>query len=268
MSVEKPSTPERRKIPHLLWGMIGHPRATLEYLSGHTGRTWWAPAALAVLLTILPIIAAAPLSTRQRREAIAVAREQQGERQQEMSAEEQAQMEQAMSVAASPLITTVFPAAGSAVGTVVGWLLWAGTLYLAGTALGGRSTFGQMFRTVVWAWIPYTVRGLVQTAYILVSGQLIQNPGLSGFAQGGPSADEVVISSPSLGQIALRTLLGRIDLYLFWNLALLVLGVMAVTRLSRRKALLLTLGVWLLLTAVSLVPSLVGGAFARQVGAP
>jgi hypothetical protein len=97
---------------------------------------------------------------------------------------------------------------------------------------------------------------------------LIENPGLSGFAQGSPSAARVVVASPNLGQIALSTLLGRVDLYLFWNLALLVLGVMTVTRLSRRKALLLTLGVWLLLTAVSLVPSLVGGAFARQVGVP
>jgi hypothetical protein len=268
MSEEKPSTPARRKIPHLLWGMIRHPRGTLEYLSGHTGRTWWAPAALAVLLTVLPVIAAAPLSTRQRREAIITAREQQGEQQREMSAEEQAQMEQAISVAASPLITTVFPAAGSAVGTVARWLVWAGALHLAGTALGGRSTFGQMFRTVVWTWIPYTVRGLLQTVYILASGQLIENPGLSGFAQGSPSAARVVVASPNLGQIALSTLLGRVDLYLFWNLALLVLGVMTVTRLSRRKALLLTLGVWLLLTAVSLVPSLVGGAFARQVGVP
>jgi hypothetical protein len=57
-----------------------------------------------------------------------------------------------------------------------------------------------------------------------------------------------------------------VDLFWIWNLILLVIGVTAFTRLPRRKAVLLTLGVWLLLTAASLLPALVGGLFARQMG--
>ena len=38
--------------------------------------------------------------------------------------------------------------------------------------------------------------------------------------------------------------------------------------LSARKARLVTLGVWLLLMAVSLLPALIGGLFAQQVSAP
>ena len=118
------------------------------------------------------------------REAVKATQEQMGERAGSgMSADQEAQMDQAMSIAASPLITVVFPSVAKVLGLVVGWLAWAGALYLAGTAMGGRSTFGQMFRTVMWTWIPFALRGLLQTVYILTSGQAISNPGLSGFVR-------------------------------------------------------------------------------------
>jgi len=265
MSEEKAS--ERRGILRLLWGMIVRPRTTLEYLRERGGRTWWAPALLVVLLLVLPIVVAAPITTSQTREAVLSTQEQWGEQQEaEMSAEEQAQMEQAMDIAASPLITVVFPAAGGVVGLVVGWLMWAGGLYLAGLALGGRSTFGQMLRVVVWTWFPHALRGLLQTVYILVSSQIIANPGLSGFVQSDHPVSEMAITPPSTSQILLTALLSRVDLFLIWNLILLVTGVMVITHLPRRKAVLATLGVWLLLTALSLTPVLVGGLFAQQVG--
>jgi len=62
--------------------------------------------------------------------------------------------------------------------------------------------------------------------------------------------------------------LSHVDLFLVWNLILLVIGVMVTTHLPRRKAALVTLGVWLLLTALSLTPTLVGGLFAQQMGVP
>jgi len=267
VSEEKTPTPEQRGVPRLLWGIIVRPRDTLGYLTERGGRTWWVPALLAVLLVVLPILVAAPVTTRQAREAVLLTREQWGEQQGlEMSAEDQAQMEQAMSVAASPLITVVFPAAGGVVGLVVGWLVWAGALYLAGMALGGRSTFGQMLRVVVWTRLPYALRGLLQTVYILASGQIIANPGLSGFVRKNQLAGEMVFTPPSPGQTLLTAFLSRVDLFLVWNLMLLVTGVTVVTHLPRRKAALATLGVWLLLTALSLVPAIVGGLFAQQVG--
>ena len=261
MSEVNATSPERRGLPRLLWGMIVRPRATLEYLNERGGRTWLLPALLVVLLVILPTVVAAPITAQQSREAVAAVQEQFGE---ETTAEQQAQMEQAMSMAASPLIITVFPAVGGAVGLVVGWLVWAGALYLASMALGGRSAFGQMFRTVVWAWLPYALRGLLQTIYILASGQLITNPGLSGMVQDTRSISEIVAAPPSMSQVVLVAFLSRVDLFLVWNLTLLVIGVTVTTHLPRRKAVLVTLGVWLLLAVVSLLPALVGGFFAQQ----
>ena len=267
MSEEKVSVPKRWGLPRLLWGMIVRPRATLEILNEQGGRTWWLPALLVVLLIILPVVVAAPITAQQTREVVQATQEQMGERSgTEMSTEQQAQMEQAMSIAASPLITVVFPAAGGVVVQVVGWLVWAGALYLAGMALGGRSTFGQMFRMVVWVWLPYALRGLLQTVYILVSGQLIANPGLSGFVQADHPVGEMVFTPPSLGQTLLVAFLSRVDLFLVWNLILLVIGVTVITHLPRRKVLLVTLSVWLLLTVLSLTPALIGGLFTQQVG--
>ena len=267
MPEETAPAPERWKPPRLLWGMIVRPRATLEHLRDRGGKTWWLPALLAAAMIILPVVVAAPITARVARESFLAAQEQMGEQlDTEMSEEDRAQMEQAMSITASPLITVVFPAVGGVVGQVVGWLAWAGALYLAGLALGGRSTFGQMLRMVLWAWLPYVLRGLLQTIYILASGQLIAHPGLSGLVQGETSIEEMVLAPPSPGQMVLIAFLSRMDLFLVWNLVLLVIGVTVVTRLPRRKATLLTLGVWVLLTALGLAPALVGGLFARQVG--
>jgi hypothetical protein len=217
-----------------------------------------------VLLIVLPILASGPLRTQQTREEMRTAQEEMARQMGEDVSEDQ--LERAMSMAASPLLTVVFPAVGSAVSRVVGWLVWAGALHLVSMLFGGRSTFKQMFPVVVWAWLPYALRGLLQTVYVLTSGQLISNPGLSGLVQNEQAIGEVVVAPPSPGRTLLVALLSRVDLFLIWNLVLLMIGVGVTTRLSRRKSVLVTLGVWVLLTALGLLPALIGSLFAAQIG--
>ncbi len=254
---------ERRGIASLLWGIIVQPRATMEYLNAHGKRAWWLPAVLGLLLVLLPVLAESPIRIRQSREAFLAAQEQMAERFGEQT--DQVQMEQAMSIATNPLMTTVFPAVGGGVWRIVVWLVWAGVLYLAGMALGGRSTYGALFRMVVWAWLPYALRGLLQTIYITASGQLVANPGLSGLVEQPQSVSEAFAAPPSLGQTLCAAGLAPIDLFLVWNLILLVIGVTVTTRLPQRKAVLITLGMWILLTAVGLVPKLVGAIFTQSM---
>lgn len=262
------------KWPRLLWGIIVRPRTTFLYLREEGRRAWWPTALLVILLAVLPIIVGAPIATQQAREAVKAVQVQivtppepgvsVEVEQQQLSPEQQRQMEQAMRVASSPLIIVVFPTIGRIAGVISGWLVWAGALYLAGMVIGGHSRFGDLLRMIIWAWIPYALRALFQTLYILLAGRLITNPGLSGLVADNRPVGEIIASPPSLGQMLASAFLARVDLFLFWNLALLIIGTMVVSRISGRKAIGLVLGTWAVLTALSLIPTLVGGVVASS----
>ncbi len=252
---------QKRGLLRLLGGIIARPRATFRYLNENGRRLWWFPAIIAVIMVILPIIVASPIQARLAREAVAQVQEQMSEM---LSPEQKQQMEQAQQIAASPLVITVFPSITAVLGLVVGWLVWAGALYLVGMVVGGHTSFGALFRMVTWAWIPYALRGLLQTLSILSTGQMIAHPGLSGLVADNRPVGEMLKAPPTTGQLLASAFLGRIDLFLFWNLALLVVGTVVVTRLSGRKATALVLGLWLLFTLIALVPTLISGMFMGQ----
>ncbi len=252
---------KKMRLFRLLWGIIARPRATFRYLNESGRRSWWLPALIAVIFVILPIIVASPIQARLVREAVAEAQAIMSET---LSPEQRQQMELAQQSAASPLVITVFPSITGILGLVVGWLVWSGALYLVGMAAGGHTSFGALFRMVIWAWVPHALRGLLQTLYILFTGQLIAHPGLSGLVADNRSVSEIVKTPPTTGQLLASAFLARIDLFLLWNLALLVIGTMVVTRLSGRKATALVLGLWLLITLIALAPTLFSGLLMAQ----
>jgi len=259
MSNTVTNIPDRPGPIHLLWGVIARPGRTFKTIADRGRRSWWLPAVLVVALTVAFALASGPIRTRVTREEMQAAQEEMAERMGDQLSPED--LERAQAITASPLITIVFPAVSSVVGQVMGWLIWAGALYLASMALGGRSSFAQIFPVTVWAGLPHAVRSLLQIAYVLTTDQLITNPGLSGLLQQQGSMADAIASPPGTGEILLRALLSRVDLFLIWHLILLVIGVAAAGRLSGRKSLIIVLVVWLLLTALSLIPSLVGGLF-------
>jgi len=264
MSVEAVNIPETRPgILQLVWDLIRRPRTALTYLSEANDRRWLWMAALAIVAVVLPIIVAAPITTRLSQEAMMAALEAQGGQMEGASPELQQQI---TSFATNPLFTIVLPAGGALVGLLAGWLVWCAVLHFSSTLLGGNSRFRQMWQIVVWAWFPFALRGLIQTIFILVSGDIISNPGLSGLIESPQTPAEILAMAQSPGQMAQQALLGRIDLFLVWNLFLLVTGVMVAAKLSGRKAALITLGTWILFTLIAIgtavVPSLLfSGSF-------
>lgn len=245
--------PAQRPLPQLFWGMFARPRRTLEYLSQNGKRFWWVPALVILVLIVLPtIIAPAPVtqtpSTMEPVESMG-------------PYAEAVTVESPTPAATSPLIG-ILGVAGRALSTAITWALWGGALYLASVFLGRSSTFKQMLRLTIWTWLPYGVRGLLQTAYILISGQAITNPGLSGFVI-DRSAQSLVPVGP--GQIALAAILSRVDLFLVWNLFLLITGLMVTTRLTRRKSVIAVLAIWVIFALLGVIPALAGNLFG-QVG--
>ena len=258
----------------LLWGMVRHPGATLAMLNEDGGRAWLWMALLALVLTIAPVWAGNIAANRQA-SAVPIGDYSSGMSDPRVSAvagakgydlapqgAEFAGGDMPATPSGGGIVVTLLSALGSAAGVMVRWLLWAVALYIVATVSGGRSSFGQTLHMITWTWLPYAARGLSQTVYLLVGGAPIDYPGLSGFAPGARAAD----GATSIASAIWQHLLGQVDVFWGWNLVLLVLGIMTVAHLARRKSILATAGVWVLITALGLVPvliraSLAGGGF-------
>jgi hypothetical protein len=216
-------------------------------------------ALLSMVLAVLLVAISAPLSSRLAQAQIRQQFEARGETLEEIPPEAQ---ERAMQFSANPLFTMVIPALGSVAGLWIIWLIWAGALHLIGTMLGGNNSFGQMLRAVVWSWVPQTLRSVLQVVFIVLTGELIKNQGLSGLAATPEPLPGEFVTSPGPGQLALQSILAQIDLFQIWNFILLVIVMIATARLARRKALAITLIVWILLTLARMLPALASGMFA------
>jgi hypothetical protein len=118
------------------------------------------------------------------------------------------------------------PAIASLLGVWIGWLILGGILHLVTTLLGGRGSTAISMNIVAWGSLPIAVRALVQILYMLLSKNLISNPGLSGFSPTGDSGWVLFI-----GQ-----LLRLIDIYVIWQILLLILGIRMSTALSTTKS--------------------------------
>jgi hypothetical protein len=249
----------RRPFPGLFWEMIRRPSQAMAHVLAQ--RSWLAMGTLVTLMAILPVLASAPFAASQAQEAM----------RQTLEAQEGAmgrltpEMEQrALASSANPLLITVLPAVQRAASVWIGWLLWAGGLSLLSAMTGGKTSFRPLWPLVVWAWLPYALRGLLQSAFILATGTLIANPGLSGLILLQESAAGMLAASPGPGPLALKSFLAQIDLFLFWNLALLAIGLAIASRLTPRKSALVVLGLWLVLTLIGLVPAVITGSMLNR----
>ena len=99
-------------------------------------------------------------------------------------------------------------------------------LHLVFTLLGGRGSTRSSLNIVAWASLPYALRDLVRTIFMLAAGRLIQNPGLSGFAPAGEGGLNALCAG----------LLGLVDIYLLWHVLLIGLGLRASERVTPAKA--------------------------------
>jgi len=140
--------------------------------------------------------------------------------------EQQAQYMQAIQSTQGPVFVYVLPAIISLLGVWLGWLILGGVLHLITTLLGGRGNTAVSMNIVAWGSLPYGLRALVQLVYMLAAHKIIGSPGLSGFSPAGDSG----------GLLFLAQFLRLIDIYVIWQIVLLVLGVRIYTALSPLKS--------------------------------
>lgn len=246
---------ERIGFFKLLWGILVRPRRTWPYLSKHDRQGWWI---LLLLLLVLTIIPSAISWTYEKKAQMA-------ETQPTIPYERFGYIEQPVmpspGINVAGLILHIF---GRGVGTLVNWLLWGTALYLVSVFWGRSSKFGRMFRLTLWAWTPYAVRGILRFVFLLFSKRPIWNAGLSGFVLDRSTASTALIP-PGVGQVALASILGHIDLFLIWNLFLLIGGFIAFTNLRNKRAVWAVILIWAVLVALGIIPAIIGNTLS-QVG--
>lgn len=150
----------------------------------------------------------------------------------------------------APMLTILIRIAERLAGLFGEWALWAVELYLICILAGQRdATFGATLKLTLWSWLPYIVRGLLQSAYMFLMRDPLFNPGLSGLL--------VDNTPPAMGQFEYVTMVPRatrlwgtalayFDIYLVWHLALLWIGLPFFTRLPRKWA-------WLVVSGIAVV---------------
>ena len=238
-----PPPPARPRLLRLLAQIWLRPRRTLEAVADGPAWLWVIPLVLAIAALLARLAVSAPLlveaqiaQDRAMREASMEGLS--GDAFMVPSPEEAQIPAPAPGVVIAPLLI------GGLAAIALGWLARTAVLHLGSLALGGRQTFGVLYRVGAWATLPIVLRDVVQIVYMLLSGEMVEGSGLSGLA---------ATSS------ALSIILGKIDLFTIWYLVLLVLGVQISGQLPPRKAAAVVGFYVLLMLLASLTPLLFGG---------
>jgi hypothetical protein len=115
---------------------------------------------------------------------------------------------------------------------IVGVILWP----VINFAFGGKATFGQVFATVNYAYLPYAVQALI-VAVMLFAGLAPENFTMDNML--GTSVGYYV-GEPG----ALKVFLSSIDIFTIWVLVLLSIGLSIVGRVKRSGGYITVFGLW------------------------
>ena len=200
-----------------LRNILFHPRQVFQEISSESRATWLTPMLVLTITATLVVIVAGYLKTR----AAMMGEIQLPPDWQFWTPDMQNNYMQAQQATQGPVFMYIIPLLGSLAGLWLGWLLLAALLHFGSTLVGGRGSMQGALNIVAWASLPFAVRDLLRIVFMLSSGHAIVSPGLSGF-------------SSSVGFVA--QLLTRADIFLIWNVILIIIGFAIADGLSRGKA--------------------------------
>jgi|GEM_PF-4730262 len=221
---------QKMKWWQVFWGMIRRPGQTYRETRGRAGLL--IPVLLIIGGTIFVTVTVG--LTQQEQIAAELQREMAGVP--DMTSE---QLENLPVVATSPAALAV-GAVGAVVGALLTWVIYSGILHLAVRALGGRGVFRQAFEIAGWAWVPLFIGSLTRGTYALFTGKLP-------VAQGTGLVHAFVTNT---------------NLFNVWNMVLLVVGFSAVYGVTKKRAAVPVVGMWLLTVLLTYATGFLGQGFA------
>ena len=220
--------PARRFDVSRLLPVLIRPRKTFAEMAAESRATWLTPMLVLTVTALLVVLVSGYLKTR----ATMMGEVTMPPDWQWWTPEMQNNYMQAQQATQGTTFIYIIPLVGAWTGLWLGWVLVAGLLHLGSTLLGGRGTMQGALNVVAWASLPFAIRDILKTIYMLSAGHAIGSPGLSGFAT----------SAGFLPQ-----LLARLDLFVIWYVILLIIGMAIFDGLTRGKAVVDVLVVTLLI---------------------
>jgi hypothetical protein len=205
-------------VPEVLF----HPRRAFQRISSSPRAIWLTPLFILSCLVLINVL----VTGRLKNQAVLMGEISYPPDFQYYTPEQQAQYTQAIQSTQGPVFVYVLPALTSLIGVWLGWLILGGVLHLVTTLFGGRGSTAISMNIVGWGSLPLAVRALVQIIFMLISNKQIINPGLSGFSPTGDAGWMVFLSQ----------ILRLIDIYIIWQILLLILGVRLSTGLNSAKS--------------------------------
>jgi len=229
----------------LLVSLIDRPATALAEIAVYPRWRWVLPLILLLGAMIASTLLTGPLRIKQARQ---VMQQQLAALPPEQAERVSAQMERFQ----QPSVLLATSLSTGVIGLLLSWGVASAILYFSVLIAGGELEFHGLFATVPWTWLPFALRDLVQTGYILFRRQLITNPGLSYLVSTGKPLEDA--------HSLLYNVLARLDLFTLWHLALIFVVLWVVPRFSKGKALLLTAVYAALSLGLRLLPVLLGRA--------
>ena len=210
------SNPVRRFDMPRVFAVLLNPRAAFTEMASEARATWLTPMLVLTVTAILAVVTAGYLKSR----AAMLGETPLPPDWQYWTPDTQNNYMQAQQATQGPVFVYVMPLVGTLAGLWLGWLLLAALLHLGSTLFGGRGSMQNALNLVGWGSLPFALRDLLRVAYMFLAQHTITSPSLSGFATSG----------------FLTQLLARTDLFLLWNIILLVIGFSIADGLPRGKS--------------------------------
>ena len=221
------AAPTRPGLGSLLVGIIDRPGSSLRSVADRAGvSTWLVPLVILIVCYVPAVVVQAPYN-------VELAQQQAARQLEQMPTEQQRQAATQIETFTSATFLIATGVGTGVITLLVGLAAQSLVLYLGSLVTGGEVTYGLLFRISVWSRLPYALSYLALAAFTMVAGRPVHYPGLAALVASG----NVMQDSAQ----PLVALLGSIDLFWLWHLALVASGVSAARRARNGASVGLTL---------------------------
>ncbi len=230
----------------ILVDMIASPGLAFQRLVRYQQRSWWLPLLLALIAPILYLWLNLDRTVEQARQQLEL----------QLSTMPADQVETARTMAErfmQPNAVMISGAISALLALAVGLGISMLILYFGSALFGASPSRAELWPAVAWTWLPFALRGFVQSAWSVVNQALIHYPGLSYLVASG----DLAADSRNLLFVALS----QIDLFSLWHAALVYVLLRVVTRLGNSSALVVTVLYAIINIALRLLPAFASGLF-------